>query len=37
VTLFINNRLDFVSKRLGNFQFNGSVTGNFMIDQAWVQ
>ena len=37
VTLFIANRLDFVSKRLGNFQFNGSVTGNFMIDQAWVQ
>src|SRR4051794_15863655 len=37
VTLFIANRLDFVSKRLGNFEFNGSVTGNFMIDQAWVQ
>jgi peptide/nickel transport system substrate-binding protein len=37
VTLFIANRLDFVSKRLGNFQFNVSVTGNFMIDQAWVQ
>ena len=37
MTLFINNRLDFVSKRLGNFQFNVSVTGNFMIDQAWVQ
>ena len=22
---------------LGNFLFNVSVTGNFMIDQAWVQ
>ena len=37
MTLFIANRLDFVSKRLGNFQFNPSVTGNFMIDQAWVK
>jgi peptide/nickel transport system substrate-binding protein len=37
VTLFIANRLDFVSKRLGNFQFNPSVTGNFMINQAWVK
>ena len=31
------NRLDFVSKRVGNYQFNPSVTGNFMIDQAWVK
>jgi peptide/nickel transport system substrate-binding protein len=37
VSLFVANRLDFVSKRLGNFQFNPSVTGNFMIDQAWVK
>jgi peptide/nickel transport system substrate-binding protein len=37
VTLFIANRLDFVSKRLGNFQFNPSVTGNFMINHSWVK
>jgi peptide/nickel transport system substrate-binding protein len=37
VSLFVANRLDFVSKRLGNFQFNPSVTGNFLIDQAWVK
>jgi peptide/nickel transport system substrate-binding protein len=37
VALFVSNRLDFVSKRLGNYQFNASVTGNFMIDQAWVK
>jgi peptide/nickel transport system substrate-binding protein len=37
VALFVANRLDFVSKRLGNFEFNPSVTGNFMIDQAWVK
>jgi peptide/nickel transport system substrate-binding protein len=37
VTLFTGNKLDFVSARLGNYQYNPSVTGNFMIDQAWVQ
>jgi peptide/nickel transport system substrate-binding protein len=37
VSLFVANRLDFVSKRIGNFQFNPSVTGQFMIDQAWVK
>jgi peptide/nickel transport system substrate-binding protein len=37
VTLFIANRLDLVSKRIGNFQFNPSVTGEFMVDQAWVK
>lgn len=37
VTLYTGNRLDFVSSRLGNYQFNPSVTGLFMIDQAWVK
>lgn len=30
-------QLDFVSKRVGNYQFNPSVTGRFLIDQAWVK
>jgi peptide/nickel transport system substrate-binding protein len=37
VALYVANRLDFVSKRVGNFQFNPSVTGDFLIDQAWVK
>jgi peptide/nickel transport system substrate-binding protein len=37
ITLFTGNKLDFVSERLGNYQYNPSVTGQFMIDQAWVQ
>jgi peptide/nickel transport system substrate-binding protein len=37
ITLFTGNKLDFVSSRLGNYQYNPSVTGQFMIDQAWVQ
>jgi peptide/nickel transport system substrate-binding protein len=37
VSLYVSNRLDFVSKRIGNYMFNPSVTGNFMIDQAWVK
>jgi peptide/nickel transport system substrate-binding protein len=37
VPLFVASKLDFVSKRLGNYQFNPSVTGRFMIDQAWVK
>jgi peptide/nickel transport system substrate-binding protein len=37
VSLFVSNHLDFVSKRVGNFQFNTSVIGNFLIDQAWVK
>lgn len=37
VSLFVQNRLDFVSERVGNFQFNPSVVGGFMIESAWVQ
>ncbi|WP_421580555.1 ABC transporter substrate-binding protein [Shinella sp. M31] len=35
VGLFTPKRLDFVSKRLGNFQFNRQF--NWMITQSWVQ
>jgi len=37
VSLFTSNRLDFVSTRVGNYQFSPAVTGNFLIDQAWVK
>ncbi len=37
VPLFVASKLDFVGKRVGNYQFNPSVTGRFMIDQAWVK
>lgn len=37
VPLFVSAQLDFVSKRVGNYQFNPSVTGRFLIDQAWVK
>ena len=37
IPLFVQNRLDFVAKRVGNFQASPSVVGDFMIDQAWVQ
>lgn len=37
VSLFISNRLDFLSARVGNYQFSPAVTANFLIDQAWVQ
>lgn len=37
VTLFDSNRLDFLSSRVGNYQFSPAVTANFLIDQAWVQ
>ncbi len=37
VPLFVASKLDFVSARVGNYQFNPSVTGRFMIDQAWVK
>jgi peptide/nickel transport system substrate-binding protein len=37
VELYTANKLDFVSKRLGNYQYSPSVSGNFLIDQAWVQ
>ena len=33
--LFTPQHLDFVSKRLGNFQFNSEFY--FMVTQAWVQ
>ena len=37
VPLFVAAKLDFLGKRVGNYQFNPSVTGRFMIDQAWVK
>jgi len=37
ISLFVPKHVDFVSKRLGNYQFSPSVVGNFLIDQAWVQ
>ena len=37
VSLFNSNRLNFVSSRVGNFQFSPAVTGYFLINQAWVQ
>lgn len=37
VPLFVAGKLDFLAKRVGNYQFNPSVTGRFMIDQAWVK
>jgi len=37
VELFVANKLDFVSARVGNYQFSPSVVGRFLIDQAWVQ
>jgi len=37
VSLFVGNRLDFVSERLGGYEFNPSVAGGFMIQKAWVK
>ena len=37
VSLFVGNRLDFVSERLGGYEFNPAVTGGFMIQKAWVE
>jgi peptide/nickel transport system substrate-binding protein len=37
ITLYTANRLDFVSSRVGNFQWTPAVTSNFLIDQAWVK
>lgn len=37
VTLFTGKKLDFVSKRVGNYQYSPAVTTNFLIDQAWVK
>lgn len=37
VPLFVAAKLDFVAKRVGNYGFNPSVSGRFMIDQAWVK
>jgi peptide/nickel transport system substrate-binding protein len=37
VPLFVANKLDLVSKRLGNYQFSPAVNGRFLIDQAWVK
>jgi peptide/nickel transport system substrate-binding protein len=37
VELFTGNKLNFLSSRVGNYQYSQAVTGNFLIDQAWVQ
>ncbi len=37
VDLFTGKKLDFVSTRLGNYQYSPAVTANFLIDQAWVK
>jgi peptide/nickel transport system substrate-binding protein len=37
VAMFVGNRLDFVSKRLGGYAFNPSVAGGMMIQKAWVK
>ena len=37
VSLYVANRLDFVSERLGGYEFNPAVTGGFMIQKAWVE
>lgn len=37
VPLFVASKLDFVSARVGNYQYNPSVVGGFMFEQAWVQ
>jgi hypothetical protein len=35
--MFVGSKLDFVSARVGNYKYNPSVVGGFMIEQAWVQ
>jgi peptide/nickel transport system substrate-binding protein len=37
VPLFVANKLDLVSSRVGNYQFSPAVNGRFLIDQAWVK
>ncbi len=37
VPLFVASKLDFVSSRVGNYQYNPSVVGGFMFEQAWVR
>lgn len=37
VPLFVANKLDLVSGRVGNYQFSPAVNGRFLIDQAWVK
>jgi len=37
VSLYVANRLDFVSERVGGYEFNPAVTGGFMIQKAWVE
>ena len=37
VELFTGKKLDFVSARLGNYQYSPAVTSNFLIDQIWVK
>jgi len=37
VPMFVGSKLDFVSARVGNYKYNPSVVGGFMIEQAWVQ
>lgn len=37
VSMFVANRLDFTSERLGGYEFNSSVAGGMMIQKAWVK
>lgn len=37
IELFTGNKLDFVSARVGNYEYSPAVTANFLIDQAWVK
>ena len=36
IALFVPRRIDFISSRVGNYVFNPSVIGGFLLDQAWV-
>lgn len=37
IPLFVGNKLDFVSERVGGYEFNPSVAGGFMFQKAWVK
>ena len=37
VELFTGKKLDFVSSRVGNYQYSPAVVANFLIDQVWVK
>ncbi len=37
VSLYVGKVLDFVSKRVGHFEYSEATTGGFLMDQAWVK